>query len=48
MIGGYGVTKGDIVVLAVFVLLLLVQPVVALILAALWAIAFAARRRWKD
>jgi hypothetical protein len=48
MIGGYGVTKGDIVVLAVFVLLLLIQPFVALALAVLWAIAFIARRRWKN
>jgi hypothetical protein len=48
MIGGYGVTKGDVVVLAVFVLLLLVQPFVALALAVLWGIAFIARRRWKN
>src|SRR3954447_3317991 len=48
MIGGHGVTKGDIVVLAVFVLLLLLQPLVALALAVLWAIAFIARRGRKN
>jgi hypothetical protein len=48
MIGGYGVTKGDVVALALCVLLLLVQPFVALALAVLWAIAFIARRRWKN
>lgn len=48
MIGGYGVTKGDIVFLAVFVLFVLVQPFVALALAVLWGIAFIARRRRKN
>jgi hypothetical protein len=48
MIGGYGVTKGDIVVLVLCVLLLLVQPLVALALAVLWAVALVARRRWKN
>jgi hypothetical protein len=48
MIGHYGVTKGDIVFLAVFALFLLIQPAVALALAALWAVAFVARRRWRN
>jgi MFS superfamily sulfate permease-like transporter len=45
---GYGVTKSDIVFVALFVLFVLVQPLVALALAVLWAAAFIARRRWKN
>ena len=44
----WGVTKGDIVFVVAFVLLLFVQPFIALVLAVVWAIAFVARRRRKN
>ena len=45
---GAGVTKGDAVVLALVVVLLLTTWPVGLALVVLWAIAFVARRRWTN
>jgi hypothetical protein len=48
MTGRFGVTKGDIVVLALLLVFFLVfQSFVALAMAVVWGIVFIARRRWK-
>ena len=45
---GAGITKGDAVVLVLVVVLFLTTWPVGLALVVLWAVAFVARRRWKN